>query len=601
MAGFEREEIDILLKALEEQGYLFPEFSLVRQENGLSILGTGGFSVVYEMVSRSQNKAHYALKVMGFQPHVTSSDDFRTTARVQRFLMEQTDYVVRVLDTRELWLRLTERGEVCGIWEQAPSEMADNCLHLQFQLMDKLESVIGRNRFNKVSLLRQELTREDEVLKLGFQIGNALLCAHKNQILHRDIKLENIFWDPREECYKLGDFGAAKLTRDGSAETLIFTNGYGAPEIERVLTDRYDASADIYSLGITLYLLLNNLRFPGSDGYRFREIQYHPDFTFPAPENASPGVTRVLRKMCSYHSTDRYGSMTEVLTALAEAAETHAPHWDNPVWMDLPTETYREETSGADPETQTKPESRAARILRIRAQTKTRRREQTVLLLVFTAVFYLCLAGFPSGAVSAEYWQFWLLPAALVLEAVFLLVGGMKIPAGIAAVGLLVYSGSMTGFSVIHILGLVYLLGGMEIPLLSLAAALCLRQLFPPEHPWVLIFGQRDWGWILLTVLMAVSHRAAICPPDEKTGRPVSYRRGYTLVTWLPFLLAGAGIFFLVRQWFWGTPVPDLVQTMHPIRTGLCGFGLYVIQYMFWGITGDEPPEEDIPEEDEVQ
>ena len=601
MAGFEREEIDGLLITLENYGYLFPEFSLVRQENGLRILGTGGFSVVYEMVSRSQNKAHYALKVMGFQPHMTSSGDFRSTARVQRSLMEQTDYVVRILDAKELWLRLTDRGEICGLWENDPPESEENCLHLQLLLMDKLEPVIGRSRFGKVSLQHQALTREEEVLKLGFQIGNALLCAHKNQILHRDIKLENIFWDPKEECYKLGDFGAAKQTQDGSAETLVYTNGYGAPEIERVLTDRYDASADMYSLGITLYLLLNDLKFPGSDGYHFREVQYHPEFVFPAPENASEAVTRVLRKLCSYHKSDRYGSVAEALAALAEAAQAHAPRWDSPVWMDLPTETYREETFISGPETQTKTESRAARILRNRAETKIRRRENIVFLFAFTVIFYLCAEAFASDSLSPEHWQFWLVPAALILEALFLWAGGLKIPAGITAVGLLVYSGVSTGFSVPHILGLICLLAGMQIPIISLAAAICLWHLFPPEHPWILALGQWDNGWLLLTLLMAMSHRAAVCPPDKKTGRPVSYRRGYTLVTWLPFLLAGTGIFFWLRQWLGGGPIPELVQAMHPIRTGLCGFGLYVIQYMVWGITEDDLPEEDVPEEDETQ
>ena len=65
MAALEREEIEKLLMTLEDQGALFPEFSLVREENTLSLLGSGGFSVVYEMTSRSNHQTHYALKVMG--------------------------------------------------------------------------------------------------------------------------------------------------------------------------------------------------------------------------------------------------------------------------------------------------------------------------------------------------------------------------------------------------------------------------------------------------------------------------------------------------------------------------------------------------------
>ena len=56
-------------------------------------------------------------------------------------------------------------GDICGIWENDPPEKEDNCLHLQFVLMDRLESLLTRNRFGKVSLGREALTREAEVLK----------------------------------------------------------------------------------------------------------------------------------------------------------------------------------------------------------------------------------------------------------------------------------------------------------------------------------------------------------------------------------------------------------------------------------------------------
>ena len=593
MAAFEREEIEKLLLTLEDSGALFPEFSFVREENALRILGTGGSSLVYEMTSRSNHQAHYALKVMGLQPHMSFSGDFLDTAKMQRILMEQTDYVVRILAVKKLWLRLTETGDVTGIWENDPPENKDNCLYLQLMLMDGLESILTRNRFGKISLHHEALTREDEVLKLGFQIGQALLCAHRNQILHRDIKLENIFWDPRENCYKLGDFGAAKLTQNGSAETLIYSDGYGAPEIQRVLSENYDAAADIYSLGITLYLLLNNLKFPGSDGYHAREIQYHPDFTFPAPENASEAVTRVLRKMCAYHKYDRYGSMTEALTALAEAAEAHVEQWDNPEWMDMPTETYREETPVSESRTEPKEESRAARILRKQAAARFSRRENRLLLLVFTVVLYFTADVFAADSLSLSQWQFWLFPAALVLETLFLTAGGLAIPAGIVAMGMVIWSGINTGFSVLHILALIYLLTGMRIPLISMAAAVCLWAFLPPEELGIAGLLQEKWGWVLLTVLLAMSHRAAVSPQNEKIQRATDFKRGYVLISWLPYFLVGIGMFFWVRLWVWKIPVPEILRLVHPIRTGLCGYAVYVLQYLFWGIEDDEETEAD--------
>lgn len=204
MAAFDREEIEKLLLALEDQEALFPEFSLDREENTLRLLGSGGFSVVYEMTSRRDHQTHYALKVMGLQPHMSSPEDFRAALKAQRLLMEQTPYVVRILEVKRLWIRLTEKGEICGLWQMEPPENEDNCLHLQLMLMDRLEPILTRNRFGRITLEREALTQEDEVLKLAFQIGQALLCAHKNQILHRDVKLENFFGIPGRNATNWG-------------------------------------------------------------------------------------------------------------------------------------------------------------------------------------------------------------------------------------------------------------------------------------------------------------------------------------------------------------------------------------------------------------
>ncbi len=593
MAAFEREEIERLLMALEEEKALFPEFSLVKEQESLRLLGSGGFSVVYEMTSRHHTEARYALKVTGFRRHMTNSENFHAVARVQRFLMEESAYVVRILAAKELWLRTTGSGTVCEILDRQPEDGGE-FLYLQFVLMDKLETVISRNRFGKVSLNRQELEREPEVLKLGLQIGQTLLSAHKNQILHRDIKLENIFWDSRENCYRLGDFGAAKQTRDGGAETVIYTDGYGAPEIERMTTDRYDAAADIYSLGITLYLLLNGLKFPGSDGYHASAVQYHPDFVLPAPVNASETMARILRKMCSYHKTDRYGSMAEVLAALSEAAdrENYADQWEAAPWMDLPTETYREETESPASPRETRRESRASRILEKQSRERRLRRDNVLHFCIFVFLFYWIMPGFGMEQPPLSQWQFWLLPAGLLMNGVFLLLGDLKRIAGIASAGLILFSAVQTELSVLHILGFVYLAAGMPVPMFALAGAIGLHFAVPPRGDWAVWLASHDFGWVLLVLLLAVSHRGTVLPGDKKTGRQTEYRNGFLLLANLPYLLFGTGILFWILGKFGILPVPELLARMHPVRTGLCGYAVFVVQYILWGLAEDDPQEE---------
>ena len=95
----------------------------------------------------------------------------------------------------------------------------------------------------------------------------------------------------------LGDFGIAKTVEDGKADTVVFTKGYGAPEIERRLAGDYNVTADIYSFGVTIYLLLNNLRFPASSKYVVSDAQYEMDFIFPAPFNGSVEMVRLIQNV----------------------------------------------------------------------------------------------------------------------------------------------------------------------------------------------------------------------------------------------------------------------------------------------------------------
>ena len=211
--------------------------------------------------------------------------------------------------------------------------------------MEKLEHIVIKERYKKIKLIKR-LCDEKEVLRFAYQIGQAIQTAHENKVLHRDIKLENIFWDEKTSSYKLGDFGIAKFVENGNAQTIVYTEGYGAPEIKKRLKDSYDATVDIYSFGISLYLLLNKLRFPGAEGYYVNRIQYNPAFIFPAPENASEMMTRMIRKMCSYYKEERYQSMTEVLEELSKIEESleEVEASQYVVAADLPMGRYEEDT-----------------------------------------------------------------------------------------------------------------------------------------------------------------------------------------------------------------------------------------------------------------
>jgi DNA-binding response OmpR family regulator len=94
-------------------------------------------------------------------------------------------------------------------------------------------------------------------------VCGALAEAHRAGIVHRDIKPSNIFLhrQGRREVPKVLDFGIARLAGDAALQqsltvdgTLLGTPAYMAPE--RFSSQPYDGKSDVYSLGITLYLML---------------------------------------------------------------------------------------------------------------------------------------------------------------------------------------------------------------------------------------------------------------------------------------------------------------------------------------------------------
>lgn len=99
-----------------------------------------------------------------------------------------------------------------------------------------------------------------EVVQMGMDLCEALKNCEIAGIVHRDVKIDNVFVN-RFGSFKLGDFGIAKqLGKTRAAMSQKGTNMYMAPEIFR--GEPYDARVDIYSLGILLYRLLNKGRFP---------------------------------------------------------------------------------------------------------------------------------------------------------------------------------------------------------------------------------------------------------------------------------------------------------------------------------------------------
>ena len=568
----EKNGMENILCTLDKEGHIFPGFEIVKENDKPKLLGMGGFSSVYEMRSNDRPNLKYVLKVIGFEKHVLTSDNFWNTVNLQKFLAEKTPYICRLLLAKELCIMLDEDDNIQSVLQPQGERWTEDGIHLQFILMEGLEEIISRDRFGKVCLLRENLVNEEGVIEFALQIGQALHYAHSNNILHRDIKLENIFWDENEQCYKLGDFGIAKYVEEGNAETIVYTDGYGAPEIERCLDTSYNATADIYSFGITLYLLLNNIKFPGSEGHYVNLVQYSPDFVFPAPESASIEMTRIIRKMCEYYKEDRYQSVAEVLMDLSALKNRkRVQENEEEEILDFETETYKEAKHSS---------SRVRRENRRLTQKENERIDNEIYMkdsignfIGLTVLIALLIRGLQVDINIIHSWQLIVLIAMVFLETILLRVKEFHILFGAITLITGIYLGITAGLGVPCVILLLGVITGVPVVSLACTSATTLWILLMTSQKMMWLDFLQDWdlSWILVALVLVVL-RQYICIRVMYEKASYVEEKFWEFFDMLYLGMVVVGIILLVLEWCGVIQIPEILDRIHLVRSGITAF-----------------------------
>ncbi|WP_346867345.1 MULTISPECIES: Stk1 family PASTA domain-containing Ser/Thr kinase [unclassified Clostridium] len=159
----------------------------------------------------------------------------------------------------------------------------------------------------------------DSTLKISIQIAKALECAHKNKIIHRDIKPHNILIN-EEGVIKVTDFGIAKAT---SSDTITHTNKvigsahYFSPE--QAKGKIVDNRTDIYSFGIVIYEMITG-RVPFDGESAVAVALKHIQDTIVPPKVLVPEVPDSLNnlviKATQKEVIKRYNNVTDMLIDL---------------------------------------------------------------------------------------------------------------------------------------------------------------------------------------------------------------------------------------------------------------------------------------------
>lgn len=294
---------------------IWPEWQIIKQ------IGRGSFGVVYEAVRTDHSvESRAAIKVISIPQNESEIDSLRSEGLSKDATRTYLQGVVSDF-VSEIQLMESFKGvqNIVSVEDYKVVEKTDKIgwdIYIRMELLTPFNSYICDKTLS-----------EKEVIKLGVDICTALeLCAKRN-VIHRDIKPENIFINQFGD-FKLGDFGIArKLENVTGGLSQKGTYNYMAPEIER--GTQYDATVDLYSLGLVLYRFMNKNRLPFLDAERQllnpnermaairRRMDGEP---LPAPCDASPAMAQVILCACSPDPGSRFASVTAMQNALISVA-----------------------------------------------------------------------------------------------------------------------------------------------------------------------------------------------------------------------------------------------------------------------------------------
>lgn len=181
-----------------------------------------------------------------------------------------------------------------------------------------LEYLPGETLADRLDRVRLPLGR---AVQIGMDLANALAFAHRQRIVHRDVKPANVL-HAGDNRWKLADFGIARLPDSDLTQVGIFmgTPGYSPPEAIRF--GHYTPQADVFAWGAVLYEMLSG-RIPYEGPDTRTTNSYVIKATASSPRTYDPSIPEpladVIMAALNPSAADRYKDGAAVEQALREA------------------------------------------------------------------------------------------------------------------------------------------------------------------------------------------------------------------------------------------------------------------------------------------
>ena len=184
-------------------------------------------------------------------------------------------------------------------------------------------------------LMRQEnVLPEPVALDYAIQIASGLAYAHRQGLLHRDVKPANILVT-KDDVVKLSDFGIARAVSEhtlGVTQPGMVMGSVAYISPEQAQGHDIDERSDLYSVGVVLYQMLTGaLPFTGDNAVAvaLKHVSAHAPAIDPKAAGVSPAVASIVAKLLRKDPRERFASATELASALREARER--PNVTHPV------------------------------------------------------------------------------------------------------------------------------------------------------------------------------------------------------------------------------------------------------------------------------
>jgi len=157
------------------------------------------------------------------------------------------------------------------------------------------------------------------VLSIFARVAEALAYAHKNSVVHRDVKPANIMYEPESDTVKVTDFGIARITDSSKTKTgmVLGTPSYMSPE--QLAGKKIEGCSDLFSLGAALYqMACGHLPFQGDSMAQLMfkiANEAHADIRTHSPKLPAC-VAAIVNKSLAKDPAQRYQDGEQMAKAL---------------------------------------------------------------------------------------------------------------------------------------------------------------------------------------------------------------------------------------------------------------------------------------------